>query len=106
MKYYTIITSTNESIIGKYPQVKTDTKPFEWLLPPLNEKILYNSFLDFDTYFDIILEDGANLTDIIERVAVSWGIIINDKFKNLLNQFKLPPHKFYPINVIHKNINY
>ena len=102
MKYYTIVTSRDEKVIGKYPQVKTNTMPYEWLKPPLNSKIRYDIFLDFDKYFDIILDDDAILTAMIERVGVSWGIIINDKFKNILIQFNIPPHRFYPINVIHQ----
>ena len=82
MVYSTFITSRKENIIGKYPQVIGDSQPREWLYPPLNEQIRYDNFLNFEKYFNIIVDDEAVLTDVIERVAVSWGIIINEKLKS------------------------
>lgn len=106
MKYYTLITSRKESIIGKYPQVIGDNRPREWFYPPLNEIIRYDNFLNFDNYFDIIVDDDAILTDIIERVAVSWGMIINEKLKFIISELNIPPHRFYPINVKYREENF
>jgi len=48
---------TTISVSTVPPVLFNDTKPYEWLLPPLNEKIRPNNFLDFENYFDIILDD-------------------------------------------------
>jgi len=106
MNYFTIIVSREEGIIGKYPQVITDTKPFEWLLPPLNLEYRFDKFLNFDKYFDIILDDKAILTDVIERASLSWGLVVNERLKKIFVEFNLPQHRFYPINVIHRDISY
>ena len=104
MKYYNLVPTRDKNIIGEYPQVKTDTKPFEWLLPPLKNQIRYDNFLNFDIYFDFILNDNARYTDILDRGSLSWGLVINNTFRNAVVNLVLPEHRFYPIKVLKGNL--
>jgi hypothetical protein len=103
MKYFNLVTTRDKKVIGEYPQVKSDTKPFEWLLPPINEEIRYDNFLEFEKYFDFILNEKANFTDILDRGSLSWGLVVSNTFKKSISNLILPEHRFYPIKVVKGN---
>lgn len=106
MKYYTLTISTDTQEIGFYPQVERDTKPLYWLLPPFYDNYSIDKFLDLTEYFDIIINIKAKLTDFIGCNSISWGQIISEHTSRLFKSAKLPPHKFYPINVFYQEVNH
>lgn len=101
MKYYVLTNSTNLTQIGAYPQ--TDVS---------EESEFFSVFSDFQTSIEefpthipkyiIIINKKAKPTDIIERVSVPYGLVVNDKMKSLIALFSLPNHKFYNADVIYK----
>ncbi|WP_343671048.1 hypothetical protein [Chitinophaga sp.] len=97
--YYSFSPSTDINKTGIYPQAISDTKPFEWLLPPMNEQVRLDRFLTFEPDFEIILNHNAYLTDVVDRASLSFGLVVNQKVKDILTSFKLPDCRFYQIKV-------
>lgn len=51
----------------------------------------------------IKLANSAKQTDFISTGLISgFGFVVSEKLKNILEQFKLVQHKFYPIPLVHK----
>ena len=101
MKYYSISWDyDNLEVIGHYPQTSLK-KGYNPRLPDSHRQVKPHSFPDFIPNLELELHDKAYPTDYIQKF-VSFGMVVNTKFKNILKQFKLPPHAFYPIKVYHK----
>lgn len=53
------------------------------------------------------LYKSSRITDFIKGSFLEqYGFIVSDKAKDTLNKFKLGEHKFYPLEIIHKNQKY
>ena len=101
MKYFEIDWDyDNLDVIGHYPQV-TRKKEYNPSLPDSHWNVKPHSFPDFIPNLELELHDKAYPTDFLEKY-VDFGMLVNTKFKNILKQFKLPSHAFYPIKVYHK----
>jgi len=48
------------------------------------------------------LMNGSKVTDFISAATISWGFIISKKVKKILENFSLPPIRFYKCPIIHK----
>jgi hypothetical protein len=109
-KFYNI--SADRSIIDVYSvkishnrKAINTAKWYEWL-----EKNLLSNFYSFSpTELSIPkLKHDPNtpLTDIIdiERILNMRGCVVSSKFLNILNDFKLPEIKIYPIEILHKEV--
>ncbi len=101
MKYYSIGSSDNLKVIGHYPQTEFK-KDFNHGTPNSYRNVHPREFPNFNPDLEITLHKNAIPTDYIEKVGPAFGIIINKIFKTVLEQFNLPPHRFYPIKVYHK----
>lgn len=103
MQYYLIKTSIEKTIIGpEYPQIQTMGGNVNRDAPNSLYNVYSNEFPSFVpnlNYF--ILHKNANLTDVLSAAMISYGFIVNNKVKNILEQFNLPPHIFYSATVEH-----
>lgn len=101
MKYYSISRSDDLKVIGYYPQtlIKEEYNP-----RALDGHSILNSneFADFNFNYELILHDKAKPTNYLDAHACHFGMVIDLKFKSVLEQFNLPPHRFYPIKVYQK----
>jgi hypothetical protein len=108
MSFYSIKTTTEKKIIGlDYPQIQTMGGAVNRDAPNSLYNVYPNELPDFTpnlNYF--VLSKDAKLTDVLSSAMISYGFIINDKVKNILGQFKLPPCKFYPARVEYKGMYY
>ena len=50
-----------------------------------------------------VLAGKARPTDLLSVAVINGGFLISEKFKKILEQFKLPTHKFYPAKVKRRN---
>lgn len=101
MKYYKINWDyDNLKIIGHYPQL-TLKKGYNPGPPNGHWEVHPHEFPDFVPNLELTLHKKAKATDFLENY-VSFGMLINNKFKEILKGFKLPPQAFYPIKVYHK----
>ena len=101
MKYYSIDNSDNLKVIGHYPQTEFK-KGFNHGTSNSYKNVNPHQFPAFDPCLDITLHKKAIATDYIGKVGVNFGWFVNEKFKVVLEQFNLPPHRFYPIKVYHR----
>lgn len=101
MKYFLIGASDNINVIGHYPQTELRNS-YNPSLPNSHRQVHPHNFPEFDPNLELTLHEKAIPTDFIEKSGASFGMIINAKFKNIIEQFNLPPHRFYPIKVFQK----
>lgn len=105
--YYTLTVSTETSKIGFYPQTEV-----------ANESEFFSAFSDFRPAineipdkipkYKINLNNNAINTDIINRVGVSYGLVVSENLKKILELQNIPNHRFYSIDVVWKKklLNY
>ncbi|RAV97588.1 hypothetical protein DQQ10_27625 [Pseudochryseolinea flava] len=54
--------------------------------------------------YDIQIKHKAKPTNLLSSLSGFYGLTIDDKFKDILQRFNLPPHQFYPVNVTHRKV--
>ena len=112
MKYYLLSKSTDEKIIGRYPQCKGLPSgmglTYEWFEQPNSmTKLRNDDFPEFDPELIFELEKKAILSDVvIPSNIIAKGFLVNEKVKDLFSQFKLMEHKYYPANLFFKGVEY
>lgn len=96
--HYKLQHQIDANIVGKdFPQVECLTQAYAhsldaWTFPNFAPKLIFN------------LAKRAKLTDVLLNAAISAnGLLINEKVKNLLSNFKLLNHKFYEVTIFNKN---
>lgn len=102
MKYYNLTSTSDLGIVGEYPQVST-TKDSLLGSPFSTIKVNYGEIPEEIPFLELEFEKKAKTTDLLSTYSPYFGIIVSEKLKKLLQTFRLPPHKFYPVNVINKN---
>ncbi len=104
MQWYSISPSTDEKIIGTFPQTDGMGPGYNlrgtnsvWNLPNLRKP-------DFEPDFDCFrLDKKAKLTDVISTATINaCGFIVSNKLKIIFDEFKLPPHIYYPVKILYK----
>ena len=69
--------------------------------------LVYNKFADFTPNLDsFLLAKRAKCTDFVSNIAVYFGFLVSEKVKTILDQYKLPDHRFYKASVIYKKKKY
>jgi len=82
--------------------------PYDYVGPRSIYKLLPcmlgEGFPDFEPDFNtVLLERGAKPTDLISSVPIpKCGHLISPRFLELLQKFKLPPHRVYNVPMVHK----
>ncbi|MFN8294871.1 MAG: hypothetical protein U0T69_01690 [Chitinophagales bacterium] len=108
MKYYLITNATNKKetgLVGPQCMVFPSGYNLDWYEQPNSMTKLSNDRIpDFEPELIFELDKKAKLTDFISQSIISSrGLLINKKVKDILEQFRLPEHKFYPAKIFHKN---
>ena len=112
MKYYFLSNSTDEEVIGKYPQCKGLPSrmglTYEWFEQPNSmTKLTNEDFPEFKPELIFELEGKARLTDVVSPSNITAkGLLVNEKIKELFSQFKLMEHKYYPANLFFHGLEY
>ena len=92
-KYFKLDTSAEIKSTGTFPQVSCSTQ-FE------AHQLKYNEAPGFAPSLSFKLEKRAKITDVLSQAAISAdGLIVSEKVKRLLSNFKLIEHFFYPIEI-------
>lgn len=92
----------DEKVVGRYQQAIKGDLPYFIYSPPYSGEFQNGKFLDFDPPVKIYLHNKAKLTDFLDRYTLTFGIVVNERVKNALANFHLPPHKYHPIKVFQK----
>ncbi|MFY9309461.1 MAG: hypothetical protein WAQ28_10485 [Bacteroidia bacterium] len=109
MKYYTLTNSTNLKEIGYFIQTIGSIDANGQDVKGINSRVKLNQFTfpSFVPDLRFKLENKAILTDVISTSNIhAKGFLISNGFKNLLFDFNIIEHKFYPSSVIANNISY
>jgi hypothetical protein len=67
-------------------------------------KLPYDSLPDFEPNFKTVIIHGhAKLTDLLSSAAIkNTGYLLSPRLRELLEQFALPLHRFYPVPMTHR----
>jgi hypothetical protein len=83
------------------------SSPYDYDSPVSVYKLSMYEFADFEPDFGILEVDKKFrvLTDYIHAIATGLkGIIVSERLLKLLQSFKLPPHRIYPIPLQHRGL--
>ncbi len=73
---------------------------YDFNAPNSVHKLNFREFPDFVPDIRFKLAKGAKLTDMLSQAAISaHGFLINEKLKNVFEQFNMVPHKYYPASI-------
>jgi hypothetical protein len=100
---YCLHTST-KGVGRAYPQHQKMLAPYDYDGPRSIHKLRGEGFPDFEPDFNtVVLERGSKPTDLISSAPIpnSWHLI-SSRFLELLQTFKLPPHRIYNVPMLHK----
>ena len=100
MTYYNIGSTNEIDVIGNYPQTQR-TKRLGYHVDDVNSELKVKSdvFPKFHPKYGLDLHPKSKETDVLDRGTLDFGFVVSNKLKTLLGKFKLPPHKFYRIDV-------
>jgi hypothetical protein len=100
--YYRISENVDLEVIGYYPPV--NYKPgYNPQGPNAHWNVKGNVFPDFSPELELVIHENAVPTNFLNRMSIcTFGIIIDEQLKEIIEQHKLPPHHYYPIKVYHK----
>ncbi len=101
MRYFSIGSTHDLEVIRHYPQTSL-RDGYNPTLKNSSRNVKYSEFPDFSPELELEIHPEAIATNFLERTDATFGMIIDSDIKNILGQFKLPPHHFYPIKVYHK----
>lgn len=102
MKYYILTWTVNKKVIGYYPQtVGNECIDENGDLPPYAKGYITNEeFPDQLTNFNFEMHKRAKLTDLVDASNISArGLLVSEKMKNIISEFNILNHKFYPANL-------
>lgn len=107
MRYYSIGRINEISVIGHYPQTER-TKKLGYHVDAFNSesKIESNEFPDFIPKYGLDLHPRSIETDVLDSGTLDFGLVVSQRLKTILESFKLPPNKFYPIDVYNSQNKY
>ena len=94
--------------VGGYPQHQTmrcddNGNYYDYKAPNSVHQIRSDRFLDVAPNFNSIqLSRKIKLTDKISSAPILWYVmLVSNRLLNLLKLFNLPPHRIYPVPVLH-----
>ncbi|MDO6433266.1 hypothetical protein Q4E93_21830 [Flavitalea sp. BT771] len=110
MSYYIIEPACNTIETGsQYPQVQEMGPDYDYKAGNsvyALSRCVYN-FPDFVPNLDYFVVKGkAKLTDLLSVAPINGGLLISSRFKELLENFSLVSHRFYPSKVSYKRTFY
>lgn len=107
MKYYYIEETRDIDVIGHYPQtMRTNENGYNVDADNSERKVLYDFFPNFEPNYGLDLHPKSVSTDVLDKSTLPFGFVVSQKLKDILHEFKLPPHRFYPVNVYGTNKRY
>lgn len=102
MKYYTFFNTSELTIIGEYPQIEK-LENYNLSSPDSYWNVLWNKFPEFEPIYGVKIRKKAIATNLLHVLPGFQGFIMDEELKELISKFKLPPHRFYSVDVIHNN---
>ena len=98
--FYTLEPAVDTEETGPvFPQVHM-VDGYNFKAPDSVHHIRHNKFPDFTPDLRFRLREEAKLTDMLSQAAVSGhGFLISDGIRHVLEQFTLPPHRYFKATI-------
>lgn len=106
MKFFKLTLSTDEKIIGRYPQSIEMITIGDWGLKENFQLGYFGPIKNLGRLPETKIQDNAIATDIVESAYLreSFFLIMNQKFVDFLIQFKIPAYELFESPVHHKKV--
>lgn len=104
MSYFQIEHAFDSKVVGCYPQSTQMGCDYNHSRPDSIDNVDVNkvpSFIPFTGCF--VLQKQAKLTDFISTAILPTGFIVSEKAKNVMVQFKLGKHAFFPTKISYRD---
>lgn len=104
MSYFQIEHAYDSKVVGCYPQSTKMGCDYNHSRPDSIDNVNVNevpSFIPFTGCF--VLQKQAKLTDFISTAILPTGFIVSEKTKNVMAQFKLGKHAFFPTKISYRD---
>jgi len=99
-QYYIIKPAVDTPETGNAFPAAESYDNYDFNAPNSVHKLNFREFPDFVPDIRFKLAKGAKLTDMLSQAAISaHGFLINEKLKNVFEQFNMVPHKYYPASI-------
>lgn len=103
MSYYILKPATDTPETGsQYPQVQKMAPGYDYKASNSVHALSreFEKFPEYEPNLDYFIVHGkAKLSDLLSVAVIHGGFLVSERFKNVLEQFNLAPHKFYPAKV-------
>ncbi len=98
------LNNATDGIGRTYPQHQEMGRGYDYDAPDSVHKLPYDSLPDFEPNFNTIMIHGhAKLTDLLSSAAIrNTGFLVSRRLRELMEQFMLPSHRFYPVPMTHR----
>lgn len=92
---------------GGYPQIQKMSPNYDYSARVSISKLMPIRFPDFQPNLNsFVLMKGATPTDLISGAPIPYfTLLVSNKLRKILVNFKLPQHKIYPAGIIHNDQN-
>jgi hypothetical protein len=91
--------------IGRtFPQHQEMGRGYDYDAPDSVHKLPFDAIPSFEPNFNTVIIHGhAKLTDLLSSAPIIHsGFLVSPRLRALLEQFVLPPHRFYPVPMTHR----
>ena len=104
MKYYSVRVSYHKKDIGYYPQTKGGSFGVLSVPSEIRSQIRFDRKIpELVKLLPLIIDHRAQITDVLGSYELGIGMIVNERTKKVLENFKLPPLlEYYDIEVLYK----
>lgn len=100
MKLFYLEQKTEPEIIGFYPQTRrTKNKGYHVDAYNSERKVSRDAFPEFNPRYGLELHPKSITTDVLDKSTLPFGYVVSERFKEILENHNLPPHRFYNIDV-------
>jgi len=105
-KYYNLQLASGTNETGReYPQCQTMSESYDHNGAYSHRNLRHTVFPDFTPDFNYyVLHPQAKLTDVVSVINPYFGLVVNDKVKQILTKFVLPEYRFYDVRIQSKDI--
>jgi hypothetical protein len=95
----------NELAEGVFPAHQTMGRGYDYDAPNSVHKLPFDKLADFEPNFHTVkIHGNAKLFDLLSSVPIRHcGLLISEKFRELLQGFRLPKHRLYPLPATYRN---
>lgn len=98
------LNNASDGIGRTYPQHQSMGVNYDFVAANSVHHLPYDALPDFEPNFDtVFIHNQAKLTDMLSSSAIiNTGFLVSPKLREVLEQFTLPLHHFYPVPMTHR----